>query len=283
MIPKNAVIFITGAGKGMGLEITKEALRRGYQIVATDKKAEGLREIFDEGENLLLLKLDITNQDDIAAAVQATIDRFGRIDALVNNAGFAVLGHFEETSEKLIRRQFETNFFGTLNVTREILPVMRKQRSGFIVTTSSTSGIKAVEGDSIYAATKFALEGWMEGLNFEVAPFGIRCMILEPGAFRTEFFREGSSFTFTDIEIGDYRERREKLYRHFVEWDGKQDGDPAKLAKRLLETVEHENPPFRLLLSRSAYPAVDAYYTARYAEFQKWHDVTVDTAFDDGE
>lgn len=280
MIPQDAVIFITGASKGMGLEITREALQRGYRVVATARKPEVLREVFGDRENLLSLKLDLTNQADIAAAVKAAVERFGRIDALVNNAGFAVLGYFEETSDTLIRGQFETNFFGTLNLTREILPVMRKQRSGFIVTTTSTSGIKAVEGDGIYAATKFALEGWMEALNFEVTPFGIRCMILEPGAFRTNFFKEGSSFRFTDIEIDDYKERREKLYRHFVEWDGKQDGDPAKLAKRLLETMEHENPPFRLLLSKSAYPAVDAYYTARYAEFQKWHDVTVDTAFD---
>lgn len=280
MIRKNAVIFITGASKGMGLEITREALQRSYRVVATARKPEVLREVFGDRENLLSLKLDLTSQGDIAAAVKAAVERFDRIDALVNNAGFAVLGYFEETSDTLIRGQFETNFFGTLNLTREILPVMRRQRSGFIVTTTSTSGIKAVEGDGIYAATKFALEGWMEALNFEVTPFGIRCMILEPGAFRTNFFKEGSSFRFTDIEIDDYKERREKLYRHFVEWDGKQDGDPAKLAKRLLETMEHENPPFRLLLSKSAYPAVDAYYTARYAEFQKWHDVTVDTAFD---
>ena len=280
MIRKNAVIFITGASKGMGLEITREALQRSYRVVATARKPEVLREVFGDRENLLSLKLDLTSQGDIAAAVKAAVERFDRIDALVNNAGFAVLGYFEETSDTLIRGQFETNFFGTLNLTREILPVMRRQRSGFIVTTTSTSDIKAVEGDGIYAATKFALEGWMEALNFEVTPFGIRCMILEPGAFRTNFFKEGSSFRFTDIEIDDYKERREKLYRHFVEWDGKQDGDPAKLAKRLLETMEHENPPFRLLLSKSAYPAVDAYYTARYAEFQKWHDVTVDTAFD---
>ena len=280
MIRKNAVIFITGASKGMGLEITREALQRSYRVVATARKPEVLREVFGDRENLLSLKLDLTSQGDIAAAVKAAVERFDRIDALVNNAGFAVLGYFEETSDTLIRGQFETNFFGTLNLTREILPVMRRQRSGFIVTTTSTSGIKAVEGDGIYAATKFALEGWMEALNFEVTPFGIRCMILEPGAFRTNFFKEGSSFRFTDIEIDDYKERREKLYRHFVEGDGKQDGDPAKLAKRLLETMEHENPPFRLLLSKSAYPAVDAYYTARYAEFQKWHDVTVDTAFD---
>lgn len=280
MIEKNAVIFITGASKGMGLEITREALNRGYRVAATARNPEVLREIFGDPENLLSLKLDLTSPDDIAASARATVERFGRIDALVNNAGFAVLGYFEETSEKLIRKQFETNFFGTLNLTREILPVMRRQRSGFIVTTSSTSGIKAVEGDGVYAATKFALEGWMEGLNFEVAPFGIRCMILEPGAFRTNFFKEGSSFLFTDIEIEDYRERREKLYKHFVEWDGKQDGNPAKLAKHLIDVMEHENPPFRLLLSKSAYPAVDAYYTARYAEFQKWHDVTVDTAFD---
>lgn len=283
MIPQDAVIFITGASKGMGLEITREALNRGYRVAATARKPEVLRELFGDRDNLLFLKLDLTSQDDIAASVKAAVARFGRIDVLVNNAGFAVLGYFEETSDKLIRGQFETNFFGTLNLTREILPVMRAQRSGFIVTTTSTSGIKAVEGDGIYAATKFALEGWMEGLNFEVAPFGIRCMILEPGAFRTNFFKEGSSFQFTDIEIDDYRQRREKLYRHFVEWDGKQDGDPTKLAKRLIETLERDDPPFRLLLSKSAYPAVDAYYTARYAEFRKWHDVTVDTAFDDGQ
>lgn len=281
MIRKEAVIFITGASKGMGLEITKEALSRNYNVVATARKPELLQQIFGERKNLLTAKLDLNNADDIKSSVQAAVDKFGRIDVLINNAGYAVLGYFEETSEKLIREQFETNFFGTLNLTREILPIMRKQRSGFVVTTTSTSGIKAVEGDGIYAATKFALEGWMEGLNFEVTPYGIKCMILEPGAFRTNFFKEGSSFKFTDIEIDDYAGRREKLYKHFIEWDGKQDGDPKKLARNLINVLEHDNPPFRLLLSKSAYPAVDEYYTKRYKEFQSWHDVTVDNAFDE--
>lgn len=280
MIHKNSVFFITGAAKGMGLEIAREALNKGYRVVATARQPEAFAHVLQENDRLLTVKLDLTDRDDIENAVTAALAAFGRIDVLVNNAGFGLLGYFEETSEALIRQQFETNFFGTLNLTRAVLPVMREQRSGYIVTTTSTSGIKAVEGDSIYAASKFALEGWMEGLQFETAPYGIRCLILEPGAFRTDFFREGSSFVFSDLNIGDYDGRRETLHAHFTEWDGKQDGNPVKLAINLIRVLEDPDPPLRLLISRSAYPAIDEYYTRRYAEFRKWRDVTVDTGFD---
>lgn len=277
---QDSVFFITGASKGMGLEIAKETLCRGFKVVASARRPEVLEQLLGTSENLLAVKLDLTSPEDIKSAVQAAIAKFGRIDYLINNAGFGLLGYFEETSEELIRKQFETNFFGTINLTREVLPHMRRQKSGYIVTTTSTSGVKAVEGDSIYAASKFALEGWMEGLNFEVKPFGINCMILEPGAFRTDFFKEGSSFIFADMPLADYKERREALYRHFTEWDGNQDGNPVKLAKNLLKALSADEPPFRILISKSAYPQIDAYYQNRYAEFKKWHDLTVDTEFD---
>ena len=280
MLRKDSVFFITGAGKGMGLEIAAEALRKGYKVVATARKPEIFADVLEECDRLLTLKLDLTDSDDIGKAIAAALEKFGSIDVLVNNAGFGLLGYFEETSETLIRKQFETNFFGTINLTRAVLPVMRHQKSGYIVTTSSTSGIKAVEGDSVYAATKFALEGWMEGLRFEVSPYGIQCMILEPGAFRTNFFKEGTSFVFSDLKLEAYNGRREQLHAHFAEWDGQQDGNPVKLAVNLIKVLEDKDPPFRLLISKSAYPVVDAYYTKRYAEFQKWHDVTVDTEFE---
>lgn len=283
MLDKNSVWFITGANKGLGAAVTKKALEMGYKVVAAVRKTEQIEKLFGKNENLLPVYIDLNDNDKIKVAVNAAIEKFGKIDVLVNNAGYGLLGYFEEFSDQQVRSQIETNVFGTMSLTREVLPYMREKRSGYVVTISSTSGIKAVEGDSIYAASKFALEGWMEGINFEVTQFGIKCMIVEPGAFRTDFFKEGTSFVFSDLKIKDYDEMRARLYKHFTKWDGKQDGNPEKFAIALMKGINADEPPFRLLISKSAVPAVDAYYTARYAEFKKWEEVSLDTAFDDEE
>lgn len=273
--------FISGANKGLGAAIAREALDKGHKVVAASRKPEAIAEVLGHSPNLLPVRLDITNDEETHAAVNAALDRFGRIDVLVNNAGYGLLGYFEEFSEKLIRQQMETNVFGTMKLTRAVLPGMRRQKQGLIVTVSSTSGIKAVEGDSVYCASKFAIEGWMEGMSIDLAPFGIRCLIIEPGPFRTDFFKEKTSFTFADMPIEDYRLQREALHKYFTSFDQKQAGDPVRLAKALMKVAYAENPPLRLLCSRFALNAVDAHLKKRYAEFDAWRKLSASTDFDD--
>jgi NAD(P)-dependent dehydrogenase (short-subunit alcohol dehydrogenase family) len=275
------VWFITGGNKGMGAAIEKEALVQGYNVVAAARKIEEAEQNLGSHPNLLIVKLDINNDKQIEDAVKATIDKFGRIDVLVNNAGYGLLGYFEEMSEESIRRQFETNVFGTMKITRAILPVMREQGSGFVVTVSSTSGIKAVAGGSVYSASKFALEGWAEGMNIDMKQFGIRFMLLEPGAFRTDFANENASMQIPDLHLEAYKDARENLAKVFRTMNGTQTGNPAKLAKGLIKVVNSENPPLRLLISKPAIPAVEVYYKNRFAEFEKWQDVSADSEFEE--
>jgi NAD(P)-dependent dehydrogenase (short-subunit alcohol dehydrogenase family) len=274
------VWFITGTNKGMGAEIAKEALKEGYKVVATARDPEGTEKILGPSPNLLVLPLDITNDEQVQSAVTTAIDRFGCIDVLVNNAGYALLGFFEEMSEKAIRQQMETNVFGTMKVTRAVLPFMRKQGSGMIVVLSSASGIRAVGGSSIYSASKFALEGWAEGLSGDVKPFGIRCLIVEPGPFRTEFANFGTSLKFTDLEIDDYKERREALYKGCDALNQNQPGDPTKLARALITVVNSPEPPLRFLGGKAAVGAVDQYFTARRAEYEAWRETSISLDFD---
>jgi NAD(P)-dependent dehydrogenase (short-subunit alcohol dehydrogenase family) len=281
MRPKNdQVWFITGANKGMGAAIAKEALDRGFKVVATARDPQKAAAVLGNSPNLLIAPLDITNDEQVQLAVNTALDRFGRIDVLVNNAGYALLGCFEEMSEKLIRQQMETNVFGTMKVTRTVLPSMRKQGSGMIVVFSSTSGIRAVGGSSIYSASKFALEGWAEGLSFDLKPFGIQCMIIEPGPFRTDFADFDTSLAFSDIEIDDYTQQRNTMRDAFSSLDQKQPGDPAKLAKTLMTAVDAPNPPLRLLAGKAAVATIDQYLTARRAEYEAWREVSVSTDFD---
>jgi NAD(P)-dependent dehydrogenase (short-subunit alcohol dehydrogenase family) len=274
------VWFITGANKGMGAAIAKEALNRGYKVVATARNPESAGEVLGSSPNLLIVTLDITNDEQVQSAVNAALVRFGRIDVLVNNAGYALLGFFEEMSEKLIRQQLETNVFGTMKVTRAVLPFMRKQRSGLVIVLSSASGIRAVGGSSIYSASKFALEGWTEGMSADIKPFGIRCLLVEPGPFRTDFANFDTSLTFSDLEIDDYKQRREATYSSFASLNQTQPGDPAKLAKAVMTAVDAPNPPLRLLAGRAAVAAIDQYLTTRRAEYEAWREVSASTDFD---
>lgn len=277
---KNQVWLVTGANKGLGAAIAKEALDRGYKVVAASRKPKSIAPVLGTSPNLLPVQLDITNDEQINSAVTAVLDKFGRIDVLVNNAGYGLLGYFEEMSEQQVRMQMETNVFGTMKLTRAVLPVMRRQHSGWIINVSSTSGIKAVEGGSVYSASKFAIEGWTEGLRIELEPFGIRCMIVEPGAFRTDFCNQKTSMTFGDTKIQEYKEQREKLYEHFLSFDGVQPGDPAKLAKAFMTAVGAANPPLRLLCGKYAVQSVDQYMKDRRAEFETWREVSISTDFE---
>lgn len=281
MSTNQKVWFITGGNKGIGAAIVNEALAQGYNVVAAARKTEEAEKNLGTHPNLLIVKLDISNDEQVDAAVKVTMERFGRIDMLVNNAGYGLLGYFEEMSEETIRRQIETNVFGTMKITRAILPVMRRQKSGFVVTVSSTSGIKSVSGGSIYSASKFALEGWSEGMNIDMQQFGIRFMLLEPGAFRTDFANENASMQLPDLQLDTYDEARNVLENIFRTMNGTQAGNPAKLAKGLIKVVNSEDAPVRLLISKGSIPAVDNYYKTRYAEFKKWQEVSADSDFDE--
>jgi NAD(P)-dependent dehydrogenase (short-subunit alcohol dehydrogenase family) len=195
--------------------------------------------------NLLAVSLDITDPNAAQSAVDAAIERFGRIDTLVNNAGTFQAGFFEEISDQAYRGQMETNFFGPLNVTRAVLPVMRKQRSGHVTTFSSTAGLVGVDFCSAYSASKFALEGWVETLQLDVEPFGIATTIVEPGFFRTELLVEGASTVWPDLSIDDYAERTKKTIAQWKSMNGKQGGDPAKLAAALVTIAALEDKPLR--------------------------------------
>jgi len=238
------VWFITGAGRGMGIDMAKAALDAGHKVVATGRNTSKVAQAIGESADLLVLKLDVTNPADAESSVKAAVDRFSRIDVLVNNAGNFYAGFFEEISPEDFRAQVETNLFGPVNVTRAVLPVMRRQRSGLIVQISSTAGISGQEFVSAYAASKFGVEGWIESLNPEVAPFGIRTMLVEPGFFRTELLTEEST-NYPDPSIDDYAEKTRQTVTTWKGMNGLQGGDPAKLAKALVQLASQDEPPLR--------------------------------------
>jgi NAD(P)-dependent dehydrogenase (short-subunit alcohol dehydrogenase family) len=250
------VWFITGAARGMGIDIAQAALAAGHGVVATARDAARVTAAVGEHEGLLAVALDITDPQAAARAVEAAVERFGRIDVLVNNAGSFQPGFFEEVSPAQFRAQVETNFFGPLNVTRAVLPVMRAQRSGHVVTITSTAGIVTGAFGSAYGASKFALEGWMESLREEVARFGIRATTVEPGFFRTELLVEGSSTTWPELSIDDYAEATTTTIEQWKSMNGRQSGDPAKLAANLVKVVALDEAPARWVAGADAVGAV---------------------------
>ncbi len=238
------VWFITGAGRGMGVDIAKAALAAGNAVVAAGRNTDAVSKAVGQADDLLVVKLDITDPASAQAAVQAAVERFGRIDVLVNNAGNFIAGFFEEITPEQFRAQLETNLFGPLNVTRAVLPVMRDQRSGLVVTMSSTAGLVGQEFCTAYAASKFGVEGWMESLTPEIAPFGIRTMLVEPGFFRTELLTPEST-SYAEPSIEDYAERTTQTVAVWNSMNGKQGGDPAKLAAALVQLAGQDEPPLR--------------------------------------
>jgi NAD(P)-dependent dehydrogenase (short-subunit alcohol dehydrogenase family) len=236
--------FVTGAGRGMGVHIVKAALAAGHAVVATGRNTDAVARAVGSANDLIVVKLDVTNPDDAEAAVAAAVKHFGRIDVLVNNAGNFYAGFFEEIPPEDFRAQVETNFFGTVNVTRAVLPVMRAQRRGLIITISSTGGITGQAFVSAYSAAKFAVEGWMESLAPEVAPFGIRTMLVEPGFFRTELLTDEST-KWPEASIADYAETTRETVAAWKKMNGLQGGDPAKLAEALVKLASQAEPPLR--------------------------------------
>jgi len=250
------VWFITGAGRGMGVDIAKAALAAGYGVVATGRDPERVSAAIGDSDDLLTVKLDVTDTADAQAAVEAAVDRFGRIDVLVNNAGNFNAGFFEEIAPEDFRGQIETTLFGPVNVTRAALPFMRARRSGLVVTISSTAGISGQQFCTAYAASKFGVEGWMESLTPEVAPFGIRTMLVEPGFFRTELLTPESTH-FAASSIDGYAYRNEQTAARWKSMNGLQGGDPAKLADALITLASQEEPPLRFAAGADAVAALE--------------------------
>jgi NAD(P)-dependent dehydrogenase (short-subunit alcohol dehydrogenase family) len=247
----NKVWLITGAGRGLGVDIAKAAMAAGHKVVATGRSTAKVAKALGESADLLVVKLDITKPSDAESAVTATVERFGRIDVLVNNAANFYAGFFEELTPEQMERQLSTSLVGPMNVTRAVLPVMRKQRSGLIITISSTAGLIGFEFGTAYAASKFGLEGWMQSLQAEVEPFGINTITVNPGFFRTELLTEEST-NFAERTIEDYNERRTKQMEFWKGYNGQQSGDPAKLAEALITISSQEKPPRRFLAGADA-------------------------------
>lgn len=271
--------MITGTSTGFGRSLASEVLERGDKVVLTARKPEQVAELVQANqENAIAVRLDVTNAEERQAALKAAIERFGRIDVLVNNAGQGSLGAVEGFSSEQIRKQFEVNCFGVIEMTREVLPVMRKQKSGHILNITSIGGLVSMGGFALYCATKFAVEGFAEGLRDEVKPLGINVTIVEPGAFRTNF--AGDANMQPEREIDDYKAVIEPLKEYLYGSNGKQPGDPKKAALAIIQAVESDNPPLRLMLGSDAYGVWEQKRTAEREEFQHWREIGINTAFE---
>ena len=274
------VWFITGSARGMGVDIARAALAAGHSVVATARDSAKVAAALGEHENLLALSLDITDPAASEAAAAAAVERFGRIDVLVNNAGNFYAGYFENVSEKQLRAQMETNFFGPLNVTRAILPVMRAQHSGQVITVTSAAGLMGQEFVAAYAASKFALEGWMESLRFDLAPYGISTMAVEPGFFRTELLVEGASTIWPELEIEDYALRTTETIAAWSRMNGLQGGDPEKLAQALVTLSDSGELPLRFLAGADVMAGVEQNLATIQSQIDAHRELSASLEFD---
>jgi len=275
------VWLITGAGRGLGADIARAALAAGHAVVATGRDASKVSATIGAHDNMMAVALDVTRPEDAQAAVEAAVARFGRLDILVNNAGNFFAGFFEELSPEQVRDQIETLLFGPMNVTRAALPVMRHQRSGLVVTISSTAGITGQMFCSAYAAAKFGLEGWMESMAPEIAPFGIRTMLVEPGFFRTELLTTTSTI-YAEPSIDDYAGQTREIVAAWKSMDGKQTGDPARLAGALVKLVGLEEPPVRFAAGADAVQTFEAKANTLLAQAQAHRELSSSLAYEKG-
>ena len=271
--------FITGAGRGMGVDFAKAALAAGHAVVASGRDIARVSQVLGQSNDLLAVRLDVTKRADAEAAVRAAVDRFGRIDVLVNNAANFHAGYFEELTPEQFERQLAASLLGPMNVTRAVLPVMRKQRSGRIISISSTAGLVGFEFGTAYAASKFGLEGWMESLAPEVAPFGITTTIVNPGFFRTELLTEQST-NYAGPSIEDYEQRRAEQLAFWKSQNGLQSGDPAKLARALIIIGSQEPPPRRFIAGADAIATAEQKVANLKAEIEAHRDLSTSLAFD---
>ncbi len=272
--------LITGASRGFGTLIAKQALRAGDAVIATARNPQDITDRLGDHPNLLAVRLDVTREEEAHQAVAAGIKRFGRIDVLINNAGFGVLGAVEETSASETERLFATNVFGLLNVTRAVLPHMRAQRSGRVINISSIGGYQAYMGWGVYGSTKFAVEGISEALHQELAPLGIHATVVEPGFFRTDFLDE-QSLIKTALVLPDYDETVGKMRTFAEAANHAQPGDPLKFAEAMLALVNAPNPPQRLALGSDTIARIEAKNRLVAQELAEWNELALSTDFKD--
>jgi NAD(P)-dependent dehydrogenase (short-subunit alcohol dehydrogenase family) len=274
------VWLITGAGRGMGVEFAKAALAAGNAVVATGRNPDVVRTSVGEAEDLLVERLDVTKPEDAEAAVQATVNRFGRIDVLINNAANFYGGYFEELAPAQIENQLATGLLGPMNVTRAVLPVMRQQRSGHIMSISSGAGLSGFEFNSAYCAAKFGMEGWMESLQPEVAPFGIHTTIVNPGFFRTDLLTQESA-TYATPSIPDYADRHAERVQWYESMHGQQECDPAKLARALLTIADQQPPPTRFIALAGIIDIAEQKAKDLHEQANAFRDLSTSLALDD--
>lgn len=271
------VWFITGTSSGFGRALAEEVLAKGDRVVATARKPEVLQDLIEQYPSAArAVKLDVTNTGDVKNSVREAVAEFGRIDVLVNNAGYALVGAIEETSDEQIRQQFDTNLFGVLNVTREVLPVMRRQKSGHIVNIGSVVGISAMPLMGLYSATKFALEGLSEALAAELAPLGIKTTIIEPGPFSTN----GIAVAVFAEHLLPEAYPTTAQFAEISQQLNSIAGDPVKAVRLIIEAVESANPPFRLPLGTMAFEAIEAKLEGVKQEISVWRERATQTNFD---
>ncbi|WP_321913265.1 MULTISPECIES: oxidoreductase [unclassified Paraburkholderia] len=272
------VWFITGASRGIGALIAEAALANGNAVVAAGRNVQAIVERLGESAALLPVALDVTNEAQAKQAVQLALEQFGRVDVLVNNAGFGLLGAIEESADKDVRRMYDTNVFGLLNVTRAVLPTMRANRAGHVINISSIGGYRAAAGFGVYSSTKFAVEGITEALHAELKPLGIHATVVEPGYFRTDFLDASSLVVAPDV-IADYDETSGAVRRKAEQMNHNQPGDPTKLAAALITLVDAANPPLRLPLGTDTLAAIAAKNAYVTQETQTWKDLSASTDF----
>ncbi|WP_426582355.1 oxidoreductase [Mucilaginibacter sp. R-33] len=275
----NKVWFVTGASKGLGLALVKKLLNEGYKVAATSRNLSDLTKAVDtQSEQFLPLAVNLTSEDSVQEAVELTVKTFGKIDVIVNNAGYGLLGGIEELTDREARDNFEVNVFGSLNVIRKALPYLRAQKSGHILNVSSIGGFTgAFAGGGIYCATKFAVNGFSETLSAEVAPFGIKVTIVQPGYFRTNFLSAGS-LAVPQNQIADYQNVRDTVNFHQNDMDKQQAGDPEKAAAAMISITNEANPPLNLFLGEDAYGLVEKKLAFVQNELETWKDLTLSTA-----
>jgi len=276
---KKKVWFITGTSSGFGRALAEEVLAKGDRVVATARKPEVLRDLIEKyPDTARAVKLDVTNLEDVKNSIQEAVREFGRIDVLVNNAGYGLVGAIEEASSEQIKHQFDTNVFGVLNVMREVLPILRGQKSGHIVNIGSLVGFAAFPSLGYYSATKFALEGLSEALAAEVAPHGIKTTIVEPGPFYTGF--SSRALIVGENLLPEVYPSTTELTGAFPQFDGPTAGDPVKAVRIIIEAVESENPPFRLPLGLFAFEGIEAKLEQVKQEISVWRERATQTNFD---
>ena len=271
--------IITGAGRGLGVDIAKAALDAGHNVVATGRNLDTVTRALGEAENLLVVALDVTDPEQIATAVETTLERFGTVDVLVNNAASFYAGFFEELTPEQMQRQLAVSLLGPMNVTRAVLPVMREQRSGHVITISSSAGFAGFEYGTAYAASKFGVDGWMESLAPEIEPFGIHATVVNPGFFRTQLLTEEST-NYAPASIGDYTERNAAQREFWDGMNGKQGGDPGKLARALLVLAEEPQPPFRFIAGADALAQAEDKLSERQRQIEAYRELSTSLALD---